>query len=379
MTTVTTGAPVSAPPAEPLAITSAGVVTAAGYGLGPLAELIASGEPGHALPEGADAAEYPQVNVRSVAGFRLRDHVGRKGTRNLDRLTGLGMVATKLALEAAPEEADGDPARTGVVVATSTGSTQSLTDLAGDTLLQDRPYLVNPSRFPNTVLNCCAGQIAIWNGLRGANVTLAAGQASGLNSFRHARMILALGRADRLVVGGVEELSAALAWGWHAAGVLSGDTAIGEGGAAFLLSTSESARARGAAVEAEVLGVEVGFHPAARGGRAHALAERVGLALARSGLGPEDVTEVSPGTTGLVGLEHAERRGVEIALGGARPVHDVTRAVGQCYSAAGAMQVAGLLAAWRREPSERPRTALVTAMGHDGNTGALVLREGGGS
>jgi 3-oxoacyl-[acyl-carrier-protein] synthase II len=379
--TVTTSAPVAAPPAEPLALISAGVVTAAGYGLEPLGDLVASGGSGHALPEGDDADEYPQINLRSVAGFRLRDHVGRKGTRNLDRLTGLGLVAARLALEGAPEGAGGDPARTGVIITTSTGSTQSLADLAGDTLLQERPYLVNPSRFPNTVLNCCAGQIAIWNGLRGANVTLAAGQASGLNAFRHARVVLTLGRADRLVVGGVEELSAPLAWGWHAAGVLEGDTAIGEGGAAFLVTTTEAARARGAAVEAEVLGVEVGFHPAARGDRAHALAERVELALARSGLDPEQVTEVSLGATGLIGLERSERRGVEIALGGPRPVHDVTRAIGQCYSAAGAMQVAGLLAAWRRRrtPSDRPRVALVTTMGHDGNTGALVLREGGGT
>ncbi|MEE2048008.1 hypothetical protein Q7689_32245, partial [Nocardiopsis tropica] len=68
-----------------------------------------------------------------------------------------------------------------------------------------------------------------------------------------------------------------------------------------------------------------------------------------------------------------------LALGGVPPVRDVTRAVGQCYSAAGAMQVAGLLAAWRGDPSDRPRLALVTAVGHDGNIGALVLREGGGA
>ncbi|WP_201294664.1 MULTISPECIES: beta-ketoacyl synthase N-terminal-like domain-containing protein [unclassified Nocardiopsis] len=378
MTAVTTepDATTRLPAAVPLAITSVGVVSAAGLGLDALGEALASGGRGHAVPVGEDADQYPQVGVRSVEGFRLRDHVGRKGTRNLDRLTGFGLVSAKFALEAAPQ--GGDPDRTGVVVTTSTGSTQSLVDLAGDTLLQERPYLVNPSRFPNTVLNCCAGQIAIWNGLRGANVTLAAGQCSGLNSFRHARMVLGLGRADRLVVGGVEELSAPLAWGWHASGTLAGGTAIGEGGAAFVVSTSEAARAGGAGIAAEVLGVEVGFHPASRGNRAGAVARHVERALARSGVSADEVTEVSPGSTGLVGLERAERRGIAMALGRVPEVRDVTRAVGQCYSAAGAMQVAGLLAAWRGQPSGRRRLALVTAVGHDGNVGALVLREGGG-
>ncbi|MEU0237118.1 beta-ketoacyl synthase N-terminal-like domain-containing protein [Nocardiopsis sp. NPDC006198] len=365
------------PAAVPLAITSAGVVSAAGLGLESLGGVLGSGGVGHSAPVGDDADDYPPLGVRSVEGFRLRDHVGRKGTRNLDRLTGFGLVAAKLALAGAPAGAEAD--RTGVVVTTSTGSTQSLMDLAGDTLLQERPYLVNPSRFPNTVLNCCAGQIAIWNGLRGANVTLAAGQASGMNAFRHARMVLSLGRADRLVVGGVEELSAPLAWGWHASGTLAEGTPIGEGAAAFVVTTSEAARAGGAGIAAEVLGVEVGFHPASRGDRAKAVAEHVRRALARSGVAPGDVTEVSPGSTGLVGVERAELRGIALALGGVPPVRDVTRAVGQCYSAAGAMQVAGLLAAWRSDPSDRPRLALVTAVGHDGNIGALVLREGGGA
>ncbi|MFL1375920.1 MULTISPECIES: beta-ketoacyl synthase N-terminal-like domain-containing protein [unclassified Nocardiopsis] len=363
-------------PAQPLAITSVGVVSAAGQGLDALGGLLSSGGAGHAAPQGDDADRYPPIAVRSVADFRLRDHVGRKGTRNLDRLTGFGLVAAKAALAEAVEETD--PDRTGVVMTTSTGSTQSLVDLAGDTLLQDRPYLVNPSRFPNTVLNCCAGQIAIWNGLRGPNITLAAGQVSGLNAFRHARLPLSLGRADRLVVGGVEELSAALAWGWHAAGALAGGTAVGEGGVAFTVMTTEAAVAAGARVHAEVASVETGLHPAARGDRAGALAGYAARALEAAGLSPDDVTEVSYGSTGLVGLERAERRGVAAALGRVPAAHEVSGAVGQCYSAAGAMQVAGTLARWRREPADRPRTALVTALGHDGGLGALVLREGGG-
>ncbi|SEF86015.1 3-oxoacyl-[acyl-carrier-protein] synthase II [Thermomonospora echinospora] len=360
---------------RPLAITSAGVVSAAGLGLAPLGELLAGGRPGHAEPVGEDSSDYPPRAVRSVPGFRLADHIGRKKIRNLDRLTGFGIVATRQALADAGVAADApDRAGTGVVLATNTGSIGSIAEVAQDALLQDRPYLVNPSRFPNTVINSCAGQIAIWNRLRGMNATLAAGQLSSLYAFRHALVALGQGRAERLVVGGGEELSATLAWGWHGTGVLPEHAPLGEGCAMF--TVEDAGRAAGKTVLADVLACETGYYGLRRKlqSRADGLARCITRALQRAGVEPGDVDLVVLGATHHVGLERIEERGIRYALGRVPERLRVADTVGETYSAGGAMQVAGVLAVWARTPADRPRVALVTSVGHDGNAGALLIR-----
>ncbi|MBT2510100.1 hypothetical protein J7I98_30440 [Streptomyces sp. ISL-98] len=368
---------------RPLVITGHGVVSAAGLGLGPLGELLAAGGPGHTGPQGDDAADYPPRAVRTVPGFKAADHLGRKGTRHLDRLTGLGLVACKEALDglgaSGAAVTDADSRRTGVVMATSTGSIQSLSELARDTLVQDAPYMVNPSRFPNTVMNCCAGQIAIRNGLRGLNATVAGGRLSGLFAFRHARVALSQGRAERLLVGGTEELSAPAAWAWHRTGVLREQAAVGEGSAVFMVEDAERAAGRGHTALAELLACEVGFYGATaeRHSLATGLAECVERALVRSRVAVEEITTVALGATHHVGLDRVEELAVESALGGLPGAVRIAEALGETYSAAGAFQVAAVLAQWQRDPapSGSVRTALITSVGQDGNAGALVLRD----
>ncbi len=128
-----------------------------------------------------------------------------------------------------------------------------------------------------------------------------------------------------------------------------------------------------------MLACEVGFYGATRRpGRTEGLALSVRRALDRSGVAPEQVDAVSLGATSYSALNRVEQRALRAVLG-ALPaqvsVHDV---VGECYSASGAMQLAALLAHWQRVPAPRPRTALVTSVGLDGNVGALVVREGRG-
>ncbi|WP_017573728.1 beta-ketoacyl synthase N-terminal-like domain-containing protein [Nocardiopsis halotolerans] len=376
--TATMESPTDLTTVEPLPVRAAGVVSTAGIGLAPLAELVSGGTPAHTEPEDDGLGDYPLVPVRPVGGFRLADHIGRKGTRHLDRLTGFGLVACDLALQAT----DAPPAakdRTGIVIGTSTGSVQSLSELARDTLLQERPYLINPSRFPNTVMNSCAGRIAIRNGFRGMNATLAAGRLSSLTAFRHARIALSQGRADRLLVGGVEELTAPTAWAWYLSGGLTEETPVGEGGAVFDLGRGgDDAAVPGGAdsTMAELLGCEVSF--AARRGLSESLTRDIRVALARSSVTSDQIDMVVPGANGHVGTGRAEARALSAVVGD-RPAVPFVQSLGETYSASGALQLAAVLALWKVRPSARRRHALITSVGADGNTGALVVRESEGA
>ncbi|EFL17233.1 beta-ketoacyl synthase N-terminal-like domain-containing protein [Streptomyces sp. C] len=371
----------TAAPVRPLTVVSAGVVSSAGYGLAPLAALL-SGEAVPGAGAGPDAEDYPPRPVRPVPDFKLADHLGRKGIKYLDRLTGLSLVACKQALESAgPGGAGEEPARTGVVLATNTGSIAGYTDLLYDTLTLDKPQLINPGKFSHSVMNVSAGQMAIRHGFKGLNATVAGGRSASLYAFRHARMAMSVGHADRLLVGGSEELSAPTAWAWHHAGTLDERASVGEGSAIFVVTSDPTAEEQETAL-ADLLACEVGYNTWAgvnqrqegRRGLTDGLASAITRVLERSGVRAEDVDVVSLGATHHVGLERLEERAVRLALGHLPQQVRVGEVLGETYSASGAMQLAGLLAHWSDEPAGRPRIGLVTSVGHDGNAGALIVR-----
>ncbi|MYW12344.1 hypothetical protein GT034_28960 [Streptomyces sp. SID2563] len=357
-----------APAVIPLALTAVGVATPAGLGLEALGRALAGSLTVHAEPL-ADGETPPPRPVRTVPDLRTAELIGRKGVRHLDRTTKLGLVACRLALDTLPEPVG---ERTGVVLGTTAGSVRSSSEYSLETLRQERPYLVNPSLFPNTVMNCAAGQIAIRHGLRGVNATLAGGHLAGVQALRYARNALRQGQADRLLVAAVEEFSPQTAWGWHRSGALAAAAPVGEGAAALMVEPEELARAAGRPVLARVLACETGFATRARltGG----LASVISTALERSGRSPDEVTAVSLGATGRSTLDRLEERAVVRALGGLPgQVVRVKATVGECLSADGLLQVAAVLAARPADGGARGGTAVITSLSADGPVGCAVL------
>jgi 3-oxoacyl-[acyl-carrier-protein] synthase II len=374
-------------PVEPLKITGCGVVSPAGYGLDRLGRALRDGQDVCADPAEIPGEEEMPGPIRAVPELRAADHLGRKGTRHLDRTNTLGLVASKMALEAMPATGPDEPADVGVVMGTSTGSVRSSTEFARDTLVEERPYLVNPALFPNTVMNSCAGQIAIWNSLQGVNATFSGGQLSTLQAVRFARNALGQRQADRLLTGGVEELSPQTAWAWRRSGVLPPGSAVGEGCAVFVLeradsATGDAAAADGAAADGdaavEVLACEMAYCPAPdrRPRLLDGLTRTVERALERSEVEPDEVTTVSLSAAAeRSGENRIEERAVHRVLGGSPRTIRVKDTVGECYSASGALQLAAAIADWRA-PESRPGVALITSLGRDGNVGCLVIRPG---
>lgn len=191
-----------------LSISGYGVVCAAGRAP---ADLLQTGDV-RVDVRGRYAEPLPHPTA-AVADVDVRAELGRKGTSFLDRATVLTLVACGDALRDAGLDLDAvDLARVGVVLGTTTGSLKSTMDYCCDTLTQERPYLVNPVLFPNTVMNCAAGQTAIWFGLRGLNATVAGGPVAFLHALRYATGALRRGYADMLLTGAVEEFTPHTAW-----------------------------------------------------------------------------------------------------------------------------------------------------------------------
>lgn len=164
-----------------------------------------------------------------VPDFEPRELLGRKGTRSMDRVTAMALVAVG-DLFAGSRPAD--PERTAVALATA-GAMQGMYDFTRGSLLAAKPYHVDPAVIPNGLMNCAASRTAIWHGLRGPNVTIASGRVGALQALATAGRLVRTGRARRVVVGAVEESSAVRTAVEHASGRPPGPQ--GEGCVLFLV------------------------------------------------------------------------------------------------------------------------------------------------
>ncbi|GLV72964.1 beta-ketoacyl synthase N-terminal-like domain-containing protein [Streptomyces hygroscopicus] len=328
-----------------------------------------------------------------VPDFDLRTVLGKKGVRSMDRVTGLAVTTVARLLDDAPRNrwvATGEDAA--LVLGTTTGSVQSQMDFTRDSLTGEKPYLVDPARFPNAVMNCAAGQSAIWHQLKGPNTTIAGGHAAGLYALNYARRLLTFGRARTVLCGAVEEFSHARSWlesHAHQPDTEGPAQLPGEGCGLLLVEqrgpdardgadAPDSPDARDGAeqpVLAEILAVEMGI--ALDGGVRPALAACLRRALDRAQVRPEEIWAVStseaPGPSG-----EQERAAVAEAAGGADPVHLTQAAlIGDTGAAAAAFQIAGVLVHAETTPGAVGRVALVTSVDRDGAVGCALLRLAG--
>ncbi|GAB3898682.1 beta-ketoacyl synthase N-terminal-like domain-containing protein [Kibdelosporangium lantanae] len=295
-----------------------------------------------------DGLSGPDRPDGTVPDFTAAGALGRKGTRSMDRLTAL-TVATVGQLLAEPDAAEVSEGMA-VVLGTTMGSAQSTTDFTRDSLTGERPYLVDPGRFPNTTMNCAASRAAMWYGLRGANTTIAGGRVAALAALRYAGRLLAAGRATTVLCGGAEELTPTRQLlDSHAYGTAR---RLGEGCAMVQLGPA------GSAGPAEVLAIRL---TAYGGGSPHdVMARCLRAALRDADVAPDEVRAVAasgsaPEADVLVDVLKPD----EIA---------VPDRIGDTAAAAAAFQLVAVLSV------AGPGLAVVTALDPDAGAGCAVLR-----
>ncbi|MFJ9871273.1 beta-ketoacyl synthase N-terminal-like domain-containing protein [Streptomyces sp. NPDC101165] len=382
--TTAAGQEAAALDADALYVTGWGVVSPLGTGAEEFA--VAFTEERDALVDvtGMYEEKLPAEQAFALPDFQAEERLGRKGTRFFDRATALALIACDEALrDTAITVTDANRADVGLVLGTTSGSVKSTSDFSRETITQDRPYLVNPVLFPNAVMNCAAGQAAIWFGLKGVNTTIAGGRMAQLAALRYAARSLSWGDVDTLLVGAVEEFSPHSAWLSHLA---DGPAPVGEGAAVFVVERGAALARTDRRPEAEILAVATGSaDPEDRPSFVAAFANCVRQVLARAGVAAQDLWALSPGS-GPAAQARAAHREPEVehevlALvlgdtdGPDAPVRlPVTRLVGDCGAAQGGMQLAAVLAHHRRSAALDGRPALITSCTADGAFGATVVR-----
>ncbi|MFF0739726.1 beta-ketoacyl synthase N-terminal-like domain-containing protein [Streptomyces sp. NPDC004111] len=310
-----------------------------------------------------------------VPDFEPRAVLGKKGTRDMDRVTALAVTAVGDVLADGRTEAGPD---TALVLGTTTGSVQSMTDFTRSSLTGDRPYDVEPGVIPNSVMNCAAAQCAIRHRIQGPNTTLAGGRAGALLGLLYARRLLRAGRARTVLAGGVEEYSPARAWlearsrrGTGAAdggrAAVAAPVVMGEGAAVLRLGAAGLPSP--VPPLASVLAVHTRQVPEGEEPGETVRATVVG-ALARARVAAADVWAVSGS-----GLDEAEGRALERLF--PRQVReqlpDLGALFGDTGAASSALQLAAVLASAGQAPGGH---AVITSVDGQGLVAAAVLRMG---
>ncbi|MBO8183995.1 beta-ketoacyl synthase N-terminal-like domain-containing protein [Streptomyces spirodelae] len=350
-------------------ITAWSAISPFGFGADAFRAGLRAGVPAPASATGP----VPDAPARPVPDFAPRAVLGKKGTRSMDRVTALSVAAIGALMDRgdAPGASADGPAP-GLVLGT-TGSVQSTMDFTRSSLDGARPFHVDPARFPNTVMNCAAGQCAIWHGLKGPNATIAGGRAAGLLALNYARRLQAGGRAGTLFCGGAEEFSEARARLHHHSPGAPDGTVLGEGAAVLRLEPAGSVAAERDGL-AEVVALEFGMYEEAEEIPA-TLLRCLRRALERAGARPMDVALVAPGAGTGAGGDSPERAALCELFGGRQPAEvDCTGLVGDTAAASAAFQVLAVLVRAEQDPALADRPALVTAVDHDGTLGCALLR-----
>lgn len=398
-----------------VAITGIGIVSAVG---------VTREQTWSALLEGACGMR--PVTVFAVDGHRSQiagevslDEVAQPFTslerRRWSRSDQIGLRAATEAIEdAGLLDAEIAPERIGVMLGAGTA------DLIRNeeyffTTLDSGIERARPSRAWNHFANTPGDIIANRFGFAGPRACVAAACSSSTIAIGQALDAIRLGRADAVIAGGTDALARLTYSGFNALRLMDPGPCrpfdkgrsgmnMGEGAGMLVLERLDHAKARGAAIYAELAGYSLGceaFHPTAPEPDGRPVAAIVVRALRDAGVDASAVDHINAHGTATPQNDRAEARGFRSVFGDRTsgvPVTSIKSMIGHCLGAAGALEAAVVALTVARgvipptinhhetdadcavdvvanSARETPvRCAISTSLAFGGNDSALVIR-----
>lgn len=342
-------------------ITGIGILSPIGIGRDSFWQSLINGKDRFGVITLFDTSSF-KVHIGGEIKFDAAEFLGKKGLRDLDRSTRLLCSAARLSIDDSGLVIDEETTHTtGVSIGTTFGSLHSISQFDRVGLIEG-PRFVNPSHFPNTVINSPASQISIRFNIKGFNTTISTGFCSSLDAVSYGVDFIRMNRAKAVLAGGVEELCEETFMGFHILGCLSGldgsvpfccpfdrrrnGVILSEGAGVIVIEEEENALRRGANILSVLKGYGNAFDPDAEIGFNHdgkGLAEAIRIVLSDAYLSPEDIDCVISCANSTKGLDRLETMALKVALGSHAyriPVTSVKSVIGETYSASGILSLA---------------------------------------
>lgn len=343
-----------------IAITGIGILSPLGIGRDNFWQAMMNGENGFKKITLFDTSPF-RVSVGGEIDFDPSEFLGKKGLRDIDRSTRLICSAARLAIDDSNLVIDEDKTySTGVSIGTTFGSLHSISQFDRVGLIEG-PRFVNPSHFPNTVINSPASHVSIRFHIKGFNTTISTGFCSSLDAVFYGSNFIRMKRARVVLAGGVEELCEETFMGFYMLRCLSGldgseptscpfdkrrnGFIFSEGAGIVVLEDEKNALERGAKVLAVLKGygnafdteAEIGFNYNGNG-----LKEAIDIALREASLSPSDIGCIISCANSTKGLDRLETMALKNALGNDAyriPITSIKSMIGESYSASGIMSL----------------------------------------
>lgn len=355
-------------------VTGMGVFSPLGIGRESYSSALLTGISGFSPITLFDTSNFNVHTAGEIKDFDPVIYLGKKGLRDLDRSTRLVCSAAKLAIEDSKLEiTDENTNLIGVSIGSTFGSLHSISQFDRVGLIEG-PKCVNPSHFPNTVLNSPASRISIWFGIKGFNTTISTGFCASLDAVSYAADFIKLNRANAVLAGGVEELCEEMLLCFNALGWLSGSDAsaplscpfdakrsgfvFSEGAVVFALEEKEYALKRGANINAVIKGYGNAFSPVRNRdlslvdknlkADAKGLADAIGIALKDASLNPQDINCVFSCANSTKRLDVVETEAIKSVFNEYAykiSITSIKSMVGESYSASGSFALAAAVCA----------------------------------
>jgi 3-oxoacyl-[acyl-carrier-protein] synthase II len=251
-------------------VTGMGLIAPCGSTVAENWENISAGRSGLARITAFDVSAYDSKIGGEVKSFDPERYIDRKEARRMDRSVQLAMAAAAEAM--AGLEGTFEAERFGTIIGSGIGGILTF-EAQHSVLVEKGPSRISPFFIPMMISDMAAGQVSIRYGLRGPNFGTVSACASGGHAICDAFMYIKNGFADAILTGGTEATISPMALGGfcsmkalstrndepeRASRPFDRDRdgfVMSEGSGLVVLEELERAKARGAAVLAEVAGI----------------------------------------------------------------------------------------------------------------------------
>jgi 3-oxoacyl-[acyl-carrier-protein] synthase II len=343
-------------------VTGLGALTPIGNSIEEFWQNLLNGVSGAAPITHFNAEKFKTRFACEVKNFDAGEILGRKEVRRLDPVMQYSLVASDEAIKDAGLDTIENKKRIGVFWASGIGGIDTLHAEIAEYTKGDGTPRFTPFLVPKMIVDASAGNISIRHGFTGPSAAIVTACASSTHCIGLGYDQILLGRADVMVVGGAEAAIGEVGVGaFNALKALSTRNddpiaasrpfdkdrdgfVIGEGAGCLVIEELEHAKARGAKIYAEIIGVAQNadaFHITAPNPDGTGVIELINLVLKDAGIKPEDLDYINPHSTSTDLGDIAETNAIKNALGDA--IYDINMSAtksmtGHLISAAGAVE-----------------------------------------
>ena len=401
-------------------VTGVGLVSSLGIGTQPTWEGVCAGRSGIGPITHFDATEFATRIAGEVKDFDPLDFVGKKDVKKMDVFIQYAIAASDFALCDAGVKTD-EPLgpRVGVFIASGIGGFSTI-EREHRNLLNGGPRKISPFFIPSAIINLAAGQVSIRFGAQGPNSATCTACSASAHAIGDAFEIIRRSDADVMIAGGSEAAITPMGVGGFAAmRALSTRNdeperasrpfdkdrdgfIIGEGAGVLIIEELERARARGAAIYAEIVGYGMSadaFHMTAPAETGDGAVRVMQAAIRQAGIEPAQVDYVNAHGTSTPHNDRIETAAIKRCFGdhaGQLAISSTKSMTGHLLGAAGGLEAGITALAIRDEvlpptanldnpdpecdldyvPHEKRRTAVTYALSNSfgfGGTNASLL------